>query len=68
MGVRLEYLNGRERKIGCVKTLQNLPFQVAKFCILDAKFEICFCKKPRGQEKITNIERGECSKITVENN
>ena len=31
------------------KFLQNLPFQVAKFCILDAKFEIYFCKKPRGQ-------------------
>ena len=31
------------------KFLQNLPFQLAKFCILDAKFEIFFCKKPRGQ-------------------
>ena len=31
------------------KFLQNLPFQLAKFCILDAKFEIIFCKKPRGQ-------------------
>ena len=34
------------------KLSQNLPFQVAKFCILDAKFEICFCKKPRGQYEI----------------
>ena len=34
------------------KFLQNLPFQLAKFCILDAKFEIFFfCKKPRGQIK-----------------
>ena len=31
------------------KFLQNLPFQLAKFCILDAKFEIIFCKKPREQ-------------------
>ena len=31
------------------KFLQNLPFQLAKFCILDAKFEIFFCRKPRGQ-------------------
>ena len=31
------------------KFLQNLPFQLAKFCVLDAKFEIFFCKKPRGQ-------------------
>ena len=31
------------------KFSQNLPFQLAKFCILDAKFEICFCKKPGGQ-------------------
>ena len=31
------------------KFLQNLPFQLAKFCILDAKFEIFFCKKLRGQ-------------------
>ena len=31
------------------KFLQNLPFQLAKFCILDAKFEIFFCKKTRGQ-------------------
>ena len=31
--------------------LQNLPFQLAKFRILDAKFEIFFCKKPRGQSK-----------------
>ena len=31
------------------KFLQNVPFQLAKFCILDAKFEIFFCKqKPRG--------------------
>ena len=30
------------------KFLQNLPFQLAKFCFLDAKFEIFFCKKPRG--------------------
>ena len=37
------------------KFSQNLPFQVAKFCILNAKFEICFCKKPRGQS-ITRIE------------
>ena len=34
------------------KFLQNLPFQLAKFCILDAKFEIFFCKKPRGQYDI----------------
>ena len=39
----------QRKKLGCVKTLQNLPFQLAKFCILDAKFEIIFCKKPRGQ-------------------
>ena len=31
------------------KFSQNFLFQLAKFCILDAKFEICFCKKPRGQ-------------------
>ena len=31
------------------KFSQNLPFQLAKFCILDAKFDFSFCKKPRGQ-------------------
>ena len=32
------------------KFSQNLPFQLAKFCILDAKFDFFFfCKKPRGQ-------------------
>ena len=31
------------------KFLQTLPFQLAKFCILDAKFEIFLCEKPRGQ-------------------
>ena len=35
------------------KFLQNLPFQLAKFCILDAKFEIFFCKKTRGQYNVT---------------
>ena len=33
------------------KFSQNLPFQLAKFCILDAKFDFSFCKKPRGQTK-----------------
>ena len=30
------------------KLLQNLPFQLAKFCILDAKFEILFLQKNAG--------------------
>ena len=30
------------------KFLQNLPFQLAKFCILDAQFEIFFFAKNRG--------------------
>ena len=38
------------------KFLQNLPIQVAKFCILNAKFEIYFCKKPRGQREIDAIQ------------
>ena len=29
----------QRKKLGCVKTLQNLLFQLAKFCILDAKFD-----------------------------
>ena len=37
------------------KFLQNLPFQLAKFCILDAKFDIIFCKKPRGQLNASNF-------------
>ena len=41
------------------KFLQNLPFQLAKFRILDAKFEIFlfFCKKPRVQndKSLTNM-------------
>ena len=32
------------------KFLQNLPFQLAKFCILDAKFEIFFLQKTAGTE------------------
>ena len=32
------------------KFSQNLPFQLAKF-------EICFCKKPRGQGKALNVEK-----------
>ena len=28
--------------------LQNVPFQLAKFSIVHAKFEIFICKKPRG--------------------
>ena len=41
------------------KFLQNLPFQLAKFCILDAKFEIIFCKKPRGQTDRETVAGGE---------
>ena len=38
------------------KFSQNLPFQLAKFCILDAKFDFSFCKKPRGQIMIVAFQ------------
>ena len=36
----------QRKKLDCVKlkALQNLPFQLAKICILNAKFEIFFAK------------------------
>ena len=49
------------------KFLQNLPFQLAKFCILDAKFEIIFCKKLWGQsvEYFLNFRRKELLPASV---
>ena len=35
------------------KFSQNLPFQLAKFCILDAKFDFSFYKKTAGTGKCT---------------
>ena len=43
------------------KFLQNLPFQLAKFCVLDAKFEIVFCKKPRGQSNMALVAHTEAN-------
>ena len=37
------------------KFLQNLPFQLAKFCVLDAKFEIFFLQKTAGTDFRANV-------------
>ena len=37
--------------------LQNLPFQLAKFRILDAKFEIFFLQKNAGTDRSQNYKK-----------
>ena len=57
----------QRKKLGCVKASQNFRkiclFQLAKFCVLAAKFEIFFCKKPRGQSNVKNNK--DCKTLTI---
>ena len=39
------------------KFSQNLPFQLAKFCILDAKFDFFFLQKTAGTAYYESLRR-----------